>query len=396
MGLSVYIHLPWCVHKCPYCDFNSYAATDFPQHRYTETLIRELAHARDSSPWAGRKIATVFFGGGTPSLFGAASFERVLAQLDAAFGIAPGAEITIEANPGTLEGSAAEQLRAFRSAGINRISLGGQSFNARHLETLGRIHSAADTLQALEASSQAGFERVSCDLMFAVPGQTLSEWQSDLRTLIDSGPGHVSAYNLTYEPGTAMTGMKEAGLIEAVGDELEMEMFHCAAELLGNAGYRHYEISNYALPDHQSRHNLAYWNWQDYLGLGAGAHGFAASDHTTANEADNANDASWGTRYANLRVPELYMSAADGCWAASTETLSREMAVAEYLMMGLRLIDGVDLHDFERRFGTTLERSVPAAAELCRSAMLVNDADRLRLSSRGLELADEVIARLVA
>ncbi|MFN2425392.1 MAG: radical SAM family heme chaperone HemW [Candidatus Binatia bacterium] len=400
---SVYVHLPYCAKRCPYCDFNTYVVHSIPEERYVAALVREAAFAASTETWSGRRVSTVFFGGGTPSLFSPPSVARILQTFDRLWGMAPDPEITLEANPGSLEGGGEEKLRGFRAAGLTRLSFGAQSFNAKHLATLGRIHSAKETRGAFEAARRAGFDNVSCDLIYGVPGQTLAEWEADLDTAIDLGTEHVSAYCLTYEDGTPMTGMKKAGLVTAADDETELAMFRRARELFAAAGLRHYEVSNYARPGRESRHNLAYWTWRDYLGLGAGAHGFAAAERKAAAPPDAGSDvaagnaaAAWGRRYANIRLPELYMSASEGKWHASEEALSREMAMAEYLMVGLRLADGVDSHEFDRLFGTPLGQAAPRLEEFLAGGLLHRDGPVVTLSERGLQIADTVIARLAA
>ncbi len=406
---SVYVHLPYCARRCPYCDFNTYVVHSIPEERYVATLLREASFAASQSSWCGRRIATVFFGGGTPSLFSAASIARLLEHFERLWGFAADPEITLEANPGTLEGGGEQRLREFRAAGLTRLSFGAQSFHAKHLATLGRIHSAEETLGAFGAARRAGFDNVSCDLIYGVPGQTVEEWEADVSTAISLGSEHVSAYCLTYETGTPMTGMKNAGLIAPLDEDTELAMFRVARERFAAAGLSPYEVSNYARPGRESRHNLAYWTWRDYLGLGAGAHGFAASpgrQPATAGEAatvearatagDAEPGAGWGRRYANVRLPEHYMSAADGRWHASEESLTREMAIAEFLMVGLRLVRGVDAPEFERTFGTSLEAAAPRLEEFVRGGLLQRRGDAVVLTDRGLEIADTVLARLAA
>lgn len=384
---SVYVHLPYCARRCPYCDFNTYVVHAIPEERYVETLLREAAFAASQPAWAGRRVATVFFGGGTPSLFSPASIARLLETFDRLWGYETTPEITLEANPGTLEGGGEERLRGFRAAGLSRLSFGAQSFHARQLATLGRIHSAEETLGAFDAARRAGFDNVSCDLIYGVPGQTVEEWAEDVGIAISLGSEHVSAYCLTYETGTPMTGMKNAGLIEPLDEDVELEMFRLARERFAAAGLRHYEVSNYARPGRESRHNLAYWTWRDYLGLGAGAHGFAATSPAGA---------SVGRRYANIRLPEHYMSAGPGRWHASEEALTREMAISEFLMVGLRLADGIDERAFEQRFAVPLEAAAPRLGEFVRGGLLRREGGAVALTDRGLEIADSVIARLAA
>ncbi len=385
---SVYVHLPYCLHKCPYCDFNTYAVTQFPEQRYADVLKRELAYATTQAAWNGRTVSTIFFGGGTPSLFSPATIRDLIKTVAYEFVLATDAEITMEANPGSLEGGGEDRLREFRSAGVNRLSLGGQSFNERHLATLGRIHGTTDTRDALIAARAAGFDNLSCDLIFAVPGQTLDEWIEDVRTLTTIGPDHVSAYNLTYEPGTPLTGMKVAGRVTALDEETELAMFNAGIEILGEAGYRQYEISNFAQPGRESRHNLAYWQWRDYLGVGAGAHGFHARSVP--------RQASWGARYANRRLPEFYMNAGVGSWADNSEDIDKTQAIAEFVLVNLRVIDGFSSQRFAALFGCRPEQALPELGPLREGGMIEDDPSSVRLSARGLRLGDTVIARLAS
>ncbi|MFT4571829.1 MAG: oxygen-independent coproporphyrinogen-3 oxidase, partial [Candidatus Binatia bacterium] len=342
-SFSAYVHLPYCVRRCPYCDFNTYAVRSIPEDRYIAALAAEIAAAAQAPSWNGRSIGTVFFGGGTPSLFSPASLGKVLTALDQSFGLTSDAEVTMEANPGTLEGSAAERLRGWRERGINRLSLGVQSFNEKHLATLGRLHGRREVFDAVQAARDAGFENLSIDLIFAVPGQTRDEWRSDLNHALELATDHVSAYGLTYEPGTPMTGLRNAGRITPVLEDCELEMLDDACEVLGGAGLERYEISNFARPGKRSRHNLAYWLRDDYLGLGAGAHGFADEREPSPTGG--------GLRYANRRFPEIYMGALGGKHAETNEVLDRRDAISETVLLGLRLIEGIDLDRFRRRFG---------------------------------------------
>ncbi len=408
MAFSLYIHLPYCLRKCPYCDFNTYAVQSFPERDYVAALTAEIDAASSDPLWAGRSVQTVFFGGGTPSLFSAASLGGLLETINSGFGLSDRAEITMEANPGSLEGGGRDKLAGFRAAGINRLSLGAQSFNARHLETLGRIHSCEDTAAAIRAAQQVGFDSLSCDLIFAVPGQSLEDSRDDLQQLIDFGPEHVSSYNLTYEQGTPMTGMRRAGLIEAAGEETERAMYEQTIEMLGAAGYRHYEISNFARPGHEARHNLTYWRWRDYLGVGAGAHGFGRyRGHGAAAGGDGVDrgvDAGVHTscgpalamRYANLRLPQSYMSAKAGGWADTSETIDRETAIAEFLMLGLRLLDGVAELEFRATFGCGFREVLPEFEILASRGLIAEGNGKIRLTRQGLMLGDSVISRLAA
>ena len=388
MGFAAYIHIPYCLKKCAYCDFNTYATTNIPEDRYAQALIGEILDAAKAPEWQGRAISTVFFGGGTPSLLNANTVRHIIEALDSCFSINSDAEITLEANPGSLEGGGRERLAAFRAAGINRISFGVQSFNARHLKTLGRIHSAKEAVSAVECARSVGFENVSCDLIFAIPDQTLDEWDRDLRQAVDLGTDHISAYNLTYEEGTAMTGLANAGRIQKLEEDIELDMYRHTMDFLATESFVPYEISNFARKGKHARHNMAYWTWSDYLGLGAGAHGFFAE------EPESNAGSSWGTRYANRRFPEQYISARCDNRRETFETLDQQQAMTEFLLIGLRLTDGIDLRRFEELFGSAVGDTSDSIDELLDSGHLWKTEDRLGLSRAGLLLADTVIGQV--
>ncbi|MFN7088118.1 MAG: radical SAM family heme chaperone HemW, partial [Burkholderiales bacterium] len=261
--LSLYIHLPWCVKKCPYCDFNSHTAQGIPEAAYIDALLADLEYALPDI-W-GRKIHTVFFGGGTPSLFSADGIDRILTGVRTLTPLLPAAEITLEANPGTVETT---KFRGFREAGVTRVSLGIQSFNPRHLAALGRIHDDAEARRAAELAA-IHFDTFNLDLMVALPGQSLDEAVIDIRTALTFNPPHLSAYHLTLEPNTPFGHTAPPNLPD---DDLAADMQQALHALLEDAGLGHYETSAYARPGHASRHNLNYWQFGDYLGIGAGAH----------------------------------------------------------------------------------------------------------------------------
>ncbi len=271
-SFSLYLHIPYCQAKCPYCDFNSHAVASWPEDDYVRALIAEIERRAGEAPWAGRRLKTIFFGGGTPSLFRPESIAAVLGSAERNFGIESGAEVTLEANPGTVD---AAKLGGMRAAGINRISFGAQSFNEARLKFLGRIHGAAEIREAARLAHRAGFERLNLDLIFAVPGQTVDEALDDIAEAAALGPDHISAYNLTFEEGTAFFTEMKRGRIRPIDSDRQAEFYAAVREELPRRGYKMYEISNYAPPGHEARHNLSYWRLESYLGLGAGAHSFA-------------------------------------------------------------------------------------------------------------------------
>ena len=322
--LSLYVHLPWCVRKCPYCDFNSHEAghNALKEKVYVDALVRDL-ETELPQIW-GRRINTIFIGGGTPSLFSAEAIDQLLAELRARLNFYPDIEITMEANPGTAE---AEKFRAFRKSGINRLSIGVQSFDNEKLKQLGRIHDADEAKLAIQMAKSAGFAEINIDIMFGLPGQTVEEALSDLHSAIDHQPQHISWYQLTIEPNTVFYS-KPPVLPE---DDLIWEMQERGQELLAQHGYLQYEISAYAKKNHQCLHNLNYWQFGDYLGIGAGAHG-------------KLTDVAAGTvtRKAKHRIPERFIElAGKDDVIGDRKILNRDDLKLEFMMNVLRLRDGV-------------------------------------------------------
>jgi len=382
MGFSLYVHIPYCHAKCPYCDFNSYAANEWPEDRYIDALLAELSGRADAGPWANQAIATIFFGGGTPSLFRPASIARVIDAAAHRFGIEPDAEITLEANPGTVDEA---RLAGMRAAGVNRISFGAQSFNPATLKFLGRIHSAEETRAAARMTHRVGFERLNLDLIFAVPGQTIEQVRFDIETAAALEPDHISAYNLTFEEGTAFFADLKRGKIRQLSSDDQAAMYATVREEIPRRGFPMYEISNYAPPGHEARHNLTYWRAESYLGIGAGAH-----SHARAGVG--------GRRWWNERGPNRYMERAlgGGNAEAGAETIDEQTAASEFVFLNLRLRDGFALANFEKRFGRDFDAVFGARAKpLVENGLLIRDEDRIRLSDRGLELADSIFAEFI-
>jgi oxygen-independent coproporphyrinogen-3 oxidase len=382
---SVYVHVPYCARKCPYCDFNVHVVRTIPEERYRDALLAEIDARAMQAAWQDRNIATVFFGGGTPSLFAAATYAALLSRLEDRFGIASGAEISWEANPEDLVDPATD-LADLRAAGITRISLGAQSFDDGVLRLLGRLHEAGDVANAIIKARAAGFDDIGIDLIFAVPGQSLEQWRSDLQRAVDLRPSHVSTYGLTYEEGTSLTRRRVSGRIMPADEELECAMYETAVDTLEAAGFRHYEISNFARPGYESRHNITYWSWGDYLGIGAGAHGFARRPPPVGTD-------DWGSRYENARAPEEYMRSAP-CPETWSEILDRRTAMEEFILLGLRRREGFDEGMFEGVFGAALAQTAPALQRLVATGLLALDAGRVMLTRKGLLLADTVTAQL--
>jgi oxygen-independent coproporphyrinogen-3 oxidase len=375
---GLYVHIPWCRTKCPYCDFNSYPARRPPEERYAEALQRELRRRAREEPWRDASVGSVFFGGGTPSLFAASTIEQVLRTIFECFPAAPDVEVTLEANPGTVT---LERLAGWRKAGVNRISFGIQSFQPRTLAVLGRLHGAEEARLAVPMARAAGFANVNVDLMFAVPGQSLDDWRGDLQTAIGFAPEHVSAYQLTYEEGTAFFALRAAGRLRPVDEDDEAEMFEEARRILGAAGYRAYEISNFARPGFESRHNRNYWEAGPYLGIGAGAHSWHRLEDG-------------GVRWANERDPIRYMARVlrEETAVDTIERLDRGESAREFAFLGLRLEAGFSEEEFRRRFGAPPTEVFPGLLDVERQGLLVRERGKIRLSERGLRLADSVFA----
>ncbi|MCS6924984.1 MAG: radical SAM family heme chaperone HemW [Candidatus Binatia bacterium] len=379
MSFSLYIHIPYCLVKCPYCDFNAYAVRTWPEERYIEALCAELRHYVSRPPWDGQAVATVYFGGGTPSLFSPVSLQRFL---DCVAKLCPfvteDIEMTIEADPATLT---RDKLAAYRALGINRLSLGLQSFQPHLLQTLGRLHKAEDGTRALEWAREVGFTNVNADLIFAVPGQTLALLEEDLQQLFALAPEHLSLYNLTYEEHTPFWTMRNRGQLQPVDEETEAEMYLLIQERCRAQGYRHYEISNFARPGFWSRHNTTYWQGGSYLGLGAGAHSYVS-------------EPPWGMRWSNIKNPKTYMAKAltQGEANSTVEVLTRAQAMGEFAFLQLRQLEGFPLSQFADRFGVSFMDAFPHVTELIASGLLQEAAGRIQLTPRGLLLADTIFA----
>ena len=390
---GLYIHIPWCPTRCIYCDFNTYidAGGDL-KTRYHLALLREIREA--AAALEHPPVDTLFFGGGTPTTLPAGQLVDLVEAVKANFQLRPDAEITIEANPGTLS---VDYLRRLRQAGINRLSLGVQSFNDDELAFLSRLHNADTARQAVEHARAAGFENVSLDLIFNLPRQNLAQWQFNLREALKLGPDHLSIYSLIVEPGTPLHRQISQGLVPHPDDDLAADMYAATIDTLGSAGYFHYEISNWArangkisdwqTPSLASGHNLIYWRNQPYLGLGAGAYGTINSQ-----------------RWANVKRPQSYVSRIEsggGLGLArdenTLEEIDRETSMMEHMMLGLRLVrEGVRAADFEARFGIPLEKKFGQAIALGLDRQLLEWLDTsagacLRLTGAGRFLANQAV-----
>lgn len=380
--LALYVHVPYCLRKCPYCDFNSYAVEAVPEEKYLSALLCELDAYCKMEPWVRLAVSSIYLGGGTPSLLKPATLAALLTQVKESFRICADLEVTMEANP-----AAAGELdyEALASAGINRLSLGVQSFDDKVLKTLGRLHSSAQSRACVRAAAQAGFTNIALDLIFGVPGASQEQWRSDLDQCLELEPSHISTYELTFEPGTQFYRLNELGLLPTRREEDSLEMYTTARELLEAQGYRHYEISNFARPGSEARHNQAYWRRVPYLGIGAGAHSFDP-------------ECGWGVRWSNLEDPPSYMAKAQkqGSACASREELSKTQAIEEFLLLGLRQLEGVSIVEFEEIFGEPFWSRFPQAESLLAEGLIAASDERVALTKRGLPLADSVICKLVS
>jgi len=345
--LSLYIHIPWCVRKCPYCDFNSHEGKgEVPERMYIDALISDLDYTLPKI-W-GRRVYSIFFGGGTPSLFSAGAIDEILVAVRARLSLDTGAEITLEANPGTFE---AEKFRGFRDAGINRLSIGVQSFNESHLKALGRIHGSGEAHRAIEIA-QKDFDNINLDLMFALPEQSLSGCEHDIETALSFGTNHLSIYHLTLEPNTLFHRFPPP----LPDDDLAADMQEMIQQKLAAAGYVNYETSAYAKPgresDHKSRHNLNYWRFGDYIGIGAGAHGKISFPDRI-------------TRESRYKQPQAFMErAALGDAIQEAKVISTAELPFEFMLNALRLTDGFALATFVERTGlpvTAISATLDAA-----------------------------------
>jgi putative oxygen-independent coproporphyrinogen III oxidase len=369
--LALYVHLPWCLKKCPYCDFNSHeSAGAIPESHYLDALIADLESALPLV-W-GRRVASLFIGGGTPSLFSPGGIDRLLAAIRARLPLEPGAEITLEANPGTFE---RDRFRAFHAAGVTRLSVGVQSFDDAMLQRIGRVHDAAQAHAAV-AEARAAFDSFNIDLMYALPGQTLAALQQDLDTALGYAPPHLSVYHLTVEPNTVFA-LRPPVLPD---DDLASDMLDLVTTRAAGAGLQRYEVSAYARPGHRCRHNLNYWHFGDYLGIGAGAHGKLSFPHRVL-------------RQVRWREPAMYMKNALLGQAVSNEVeVARRDLPFEFMLNALRLRDGFELARFAERTGLPLS-AVQAPLALAEGRGLIErDAagTLVRPTARGFDFLSDL------
>ncbi len=374
--LSLYVHLPWCLKKCPYCDFNSHELTspELPEQRYLDALVADLEVAL-ALVW-GRTVHSIFIGGGTPSLFSPRAIDRLLADIRARLRLAPDCEVTLEANPGTFE---RDRFRAFRSAGVTRLSVGVQSFNDTHLLALGRVHDRAQALAAVEEAAQS-FDTFNLDLMYALPGQSLADLRQDMATALALQSPHISIYHLTIEPNTYFAKFPP----RIPDQDTAYEMLDLVTDMTLAAGLQRYEVSAYARAGHRCWHNLNYWQFGDYLGIGAGAHSKLSFAHRIV-------------RQVRHRDPRLYMdkALAGDCVASSTEVARADLPF-EFMLNALRLKEGFALSHYCERTGLPMTAIERALVEAERKGLIERDLSRVRPTTRGFDFLNDLQALFLA
>jgi len=379
--LGLYLHIPFCMKKCLYCDFLSFADTGTAvQNDYMKMLIQEVVL---KGKIYGNKydVDSIFIGGGTPSLINEALIAELLSAIKANFNVLEDAEISIESNPKTLTEN---KLKAYLEAGINRISIGAQSLDDQCLKLMGRIHNAEDFIDNFKLAREVGFKNINIDLMFAIPGQSKEIWRETLEKSIELNPEHISFYSLQIEEGTPYFEMFKTGKLDQTVDEVDRDMYHMGIEILKEAGYSHYEISNVAKPGYECRHNLKYWSFSDYLGLGLGAHSFIRD-----------------TRFSNTKNLENYMEKCRN--GQRTEdwrhTNTQKDSISEYIFTGLRKTKGINLREFEKTFGTSIEeyykeQCLNINRFIC-DKYLFMDGDNLILTEKGIDISNKILAEFV-
>ncbi len=374
--LSLYVHLPWCIRKCPYCDFNSHEMRtgDMPEQRYIDALVADLESALPLV-W-GRTVHSIFLGGGTPSLFSPQAIDRLLAAIRARLKLSADCEVTLEANPGTFE---KDRFRAFRSAGVTRLSVGVQSFNDAHLKAIGRVHDRAQAIAALEEAARS-FDTFNLDLMYALPGQTQAQLRQDVDQALAFAPPHLSIYHLTIEPNTWFAKYPP----QVPEDDEAYAMLDILTERTGLAGLQRYEVSAYARSGHHCRHNLNYWQFGDYLGIGAGAHSKLSFAHRIV-------------RQVRLREPRLYMEQAlQGLPMAQEEEIRLADLPFEYMLNALRLRQGFALAEFSERTGLAITAIQRGLEEAERKGLIVRDLARIMPTERGFDFLSDLQSLFLA
>lgn len=379
-GFGIYVHWPFCQSKCPYCDFNSHVREAIDETAWADALVTETAHMAELAP--GRTVTSIFFGGGTPSLMAPETVGAVLDSIAAHWPVSGDVEITLEANPGSVE---AGRFKGYRAAGVNRVSLGVQALDDASLMALGRRHDAAEARTAI-ALARRTFDRMSFDLIYARMGQTPQAWRDELDEALSVGTDHLSLYQLTIEPGTQFHTLARRGALDLPDEDSQAAMYEATQSMTGAAGLPAYEVSNHARPGHESRHNITYWRSGEWIGIGPGAHG-------RLNETG-------GTSVSRRqeKAPETWLDAVarNGHATAATETITGRDRLTEVLMMGLRLCDGLSHADLQRASGSGWDEAVDPAtlSMLVESGLLVRDADGVRATTQGRQVLNGILDRL--
>ena len=382
-NIGLYIHIPFCRQKCLYCDFPSWAGKEGRMQEYVDALTQEIR--KRAAEYKDRKVVSVFFGGGTPSRLDVSDIQRIIPMLQQLmqavlenWDISEDAEITTEANPGTLD---REMADALKKMGFNRLSMGVQAWQNRLLKNLGRIHTIESFQENFKAVREAGFANINTDLMFALPDQTMADWQETVKNIVEMNPEHISAYSLILEEGTPFYDKYEKGELKPAEEELDREMYHWAVEYLAEHGYSQYEISNFAKNDRQSRHNRIYWQAEEYLGMGLGSHSYMN-----------------GERFHNIYDLQEYIKA-DGevsLLKEEVEIITEEDALAEFMFLGLRLTEGVSFERFKERFGQEMKNIYGSQIEeLVRDGLLEEDEIGIRLTGRGVDISNFVFEKFL-
>lgn len=374
--IGLYIHIPFCKAKCYYCDFNSFSCKDEMIAPYIDALLQEVDLYR--SKLSDYFIKTVFIGGGTPSYVDAELLQQVLSRCRRSFNLMESAEISIETNPGTLS---YEKLSAYRHMGINRLSIGLQAWQDTILKSIGRIHTSQEFLENFKQARKAGFDNINVDLIFGLPGQTIADWKETLEHAIELDAEHLSCYSLKIEEGTVFGERLGSGALLPADDELDREMYSMAMDILKNAGYMHYEISNFARKGYECLHNLIYWNAEEYLGLGAGSHSYLESK-----------------RYNNIYDIDAYINRVlSRCLPVEgIKEIGRDEQFSEYIILGLRMIKGISRIDFKNRFGIDIFELFGEKIDLlAERKLLAVDGDAIRLTKLGLDLANKVFVEFI-
>ncbi len=375
-NIGIYIHIPFCVKKCDYCDFNSFAGKDHLHEEYVNCLIDEMEMYKDVL--SNINIDTIFIGGGTPTCLGAGSIEQIMYKCASTFNISPNAEISIEANPGTIT---SVKLRGMRNSGVNRLSFGLQSWNDEELKLLGRIHTKDEFIRNYELARVEGFDNINIDLMFALPDQDLKKWKATLDNVVTLNPEHISCYSLTIEEGTFFHQYLERGKIKLPDQETDRLMYENAINTFRENGYKQYEISNFSKQGYECRHNKKYWLLDEYIGFGAGAHSFIGEE-----------------RYSNELNPEDYIKRIRTKVTPVKEKISldKKDCMSEFIFLGLRLMSGININEFERRFGIDIYSIYKIQIDKFLSLnLLKREEDNIKLTNRGIDISNKIFSEFI-